>query len=587
MTTDSPRIRVLSAEVARKIAAGEVIERPHGVVRELLDNALDADATRVDVEIDGGGLDLIRVTDNGIGMSAADLALCWRPHATSKIVTDDDLRRVTTLGFRGEALSSIAAVSRLTLRSATASSVPHEIRVEAGIEVSARSVAANPGTSVEVAELFYNVPARKSFLRNPASESALIRNTFLDKAIAFANTRFRLVSSGQTRHALDPSDSITRICDAYQGQVDASRCTILRGSGEGFSFEIVAGEPSAYRKDRKHVQVFVNRRRIWEYALVQALEYPYRDYLHGGLHPVAYLFLTVEPQLVDFNVHPTKREARFRDLPAIHRRVVDVLGGHLTRFDHRATMVGGDLFATHPAGGRAGAYAEESGAVYRRAPSIDSGSQTAEPRVAYDLTRTLRVEPGDRVGARSDSVEPAAPHPGYSYHGQIMDLFLVVSSADSLFLIDQHAAHERIVYDRLRNGCDGQELIFPVRLEVDDAAGAALEANAPFLRRLGIGVEHTPEGWELVSSPTRVSIAAEELAALLMELIDRPADFERELYASLACRSAVMDGDRLSDERAIEVIDAVFGLENARCPHGRPIWIELSKQQLMELVGRT
>ncbi len=564
-------IEILDPAVARKISAGEVIDRPAAVVRELLENSLDAGASEVEVDLIGGGTELIRVVDDGHGMSRTDLERCYLPHATSKIVTDDDLRRVRSLGFRGEALSSIATVSKLEITSAPADGVPRQIRIEGGRLVSNGPAAGAHGTRVAVGDLFYNVPARKVFQKRSASEFQVCRSVFVDRALAFADVAFRLRSGGEVRVFLPPDDLCGRISSAYPNLLEPALLHELEASGDGFRARIVAGEPGSPRKDRKTLQVFVNRRRVWEYALVQAMEYAYRDYLHGGLYPVAFLFLDVDAELVDFNVHPAKREVRFRTLPEIHRRIVRALADYLRVFDRRAAP------PSH---------------------ALPFASAVAEPRPAFDLNRVYRPDP---VVADQDASVPGTPgsagppdrsgpadeHGPFRYLGQIMDLFLVVERADRLYLVDQHAAHERIIFDRLRNGGSGQELLFPVHLEVDPQGHSVLQEKRGELRRMGIEIEERDGTWELVTVPSLVSVEADTLASLLMDLLERPADFERELYASLSCRSAVMDGARLSTEDAQRIITEVMDLRNAVCPHGRPIWIEWSREQLYSLVGRT
>jgi len=582
-------IHILSDAVARKIAAGEVIERPQSVVRELLDNSLDAGATTIDVHLESGGNDLIRVTDDGSGMSREDLERCYLPHATSKITTDDDLLRLRTLGFRGEALSSVAAVSRLTVTSMPSQSagVPHRVEVHGGKLIGIAPAAGSAGTTVAVATLFFNVPARKRFLKRAQSESALVRSVLVDKAVAFPDVTFRLFSGADLKLFLPAGERIDRITAAYPEHTEPALLHSLAGSGDGFTFEIIAGEPTAPRKNRKQVQIFVNRRRIWEYALVQAVEYAYRDYLHGGLFPVAYLFLEVVPELVDFNIHPAKREARFRNLPEIHRRVVDALSSYLRVFERASVSLafaadaprltgfgktaGSEGVADSPWNPAAAARGAFTGSPAGQSRTAHSSGSPA--RATYDLSRSLEL-PEDNGG-------------DFRYLGQLFGLFLVVEREDRLFLVDQHAAHERIIYDRLRAGSAGQELLFPVQFGADEDDGKVLKQQMGELEKLGIEIRQIgPDSWELVSVPASVGIEAEELIDMIRELAARPADFSRELYASMSCRAAIMDGDIISRATAMSIISDALELTNARCPHGRPIWAEFSREDLMKIVGR-
>lgn len=580
---EQPRIHILPDQVARKIAAGEVIERPLSVVRELLDNSLDAGASETEVHLESGGNELVRVVDNGMGMGVEDLEHCYLPHATSKIRTDADLLHVRTLGFRGEALGSIAAVSRLAVTSLPSAegSVPHRIEVHGGALITSGPAPGSRGTSVEVRTLFYNIPARKRFLKRPQSESSLVRSVFVDKALAHPEVSFRLFSESELRLYLPAADRIGRIAAAFPSQSEPALLQELGGSGDGFRFTIIAGEPSGARRDRKHLQVFVNRRRIREYALVQAMEYAYRDYLHGGLFPVAYLFLEVEPELVDFNVHPAKREARFRNMPAIHRRIVDTLASHLRAFNRSVppdlsvppTLAGLQTGSDHHQRNRT------AGSPPAQWSPTNTNLRTPTPRYgpAYDLSRSFQLpeEPDNGGAAR------------VRYLGQIFGLFLVVERADRLYLVDQHAAHERIIYDRLKDGSAAQKMLFPVQFDLDPESGAALEEHRTELAHLGITVHRTePEVWELTSVPAAVAVDTGELIGMIRELCGRPADFSRELYASMSCRAAIKDGDVVSPATALAIVSEALALANARCPHGRPIWAEYSREDLMRLVGR-
>ncbi|MCK4516353.1 MAG: hypothetical protein KAU31_13910, partial [Spirochaetaceae bacterium] len=428
-----------------------------------------------------------------------------------------------------------------------------------------------PGTTIEVASLFFNVPARKRFLKRAQSESALVRAVLVDKAIAFPDVTFRLFSGADLRLFLPPGGRTERITAAYPERTEPALLHSLTGSGDGFTFEIVAGEPTASRKDRKQVQIFVNRRRIWEYALVQAVEYAYRNYLHGGLFPVAYLFLEVEPELVDFNIHPAKREVRFRNLPEIHRRIVDTLGSYLQTFERASVSSPFGSDAPRLAG--FGSVAGGEGVADSPWKPSTSNHRGLPGNASYDLSRSLEL--------------PEETGSNFRYLGQLFGLFLVVERDDRLFLVDQHAAHERIIYDRLRNGSAGQELLFPVRFGADEDDGAVLEQQKGELEKLGIEIRRIgPESWELVSVPASIDMEADELIDMIRELAARPADFSRELYASMSCRAAIMDGDIISRATAIDIISKALELKNARCPHGRPIWAEFSREHLLKIVGR-
>ena len=310
-------IRELPPEVARKIAAGEVIDRPAAVVRELLDNAIDSGASRVAVEITGGGIEGIRVVDDGAGMTAEDLSISTKTHTTSKIAREDDLLELATLGFRGEALSSIQAVSRLEIT--TTRDGREAWRLEPSGIVPARLAG---GTIVQVTGLFANFPARRQFLKRPAAETSLCKQTFLEKALPWPSVEFRLTIDGVLKSVLPPAETLlARSLAAFEPKESESFFHEISGSGSGFTFRAVLGNPDVRRNDRRELMVFVNGRRIMEYGLLQAIEYGAEGHFPNGAHPFGLLFVTIDPALVDFNIHPAKREARFRDPGSLHHAV--------------------------------------------------------------------------------------------------------------------------------------------------------------------------------------------------------------------------------------------------------------------------
>jgi len=570
-----PRIRILDPSVARKIAAGEVIERPQSVVRELLDNAIDASATSIDIHLEGGGNDLVRVVDNGIGMGPDDLDRCYLPHATSKITSDQDLLRVTTLGFRGEALASIAAVSRLTVtsRERDADGPAFRVEVHAGKLEKSGQAGGPPGTSVEAEGLFFNMPARKQFLKRPQSEFGMVKSVVSERALAYPEIAFRLFSNGEPKLVLQPAGLVERINTVYPQRIEPAKLHVLHGAGEGFEFTIVAGEPSASRRDRKMIQTFVNGRRIRDYGLTQAIEYSYREHLHGGLFPVCLILLDCSPETVDFNIHPAKREVRLRHFPRIHRAIVDSLSAYLQPFNRSASGT---------------EYRDESPDLdwYMRHPHRDNIERTT-----FDLSRSFEVP--ERTGFVAETGEsagiPAVGESGtpFRYLGQLFGLFLVAEVGDTLYLVDQHAAHEKIIFDRLRSGSTSQDLLVPVEFETEPEESAVLDDHLADLERLGLRLERNGEhGWRVTGVPASVEIETEDLVEMVLDLAGQPSDFERQLYASMSCRAAVMDGDIIARETAVSIIRDSLGMKNARCPHGRPIWAEFSRDTLMHLVGR-
>jgi DNA mismatch repair protein MutL len=611
----SRRIEILREDVSRKIAAGEVIDRPFSVIRELLDNSIDARADSVDVYIEGGGIARISVVDNGRGMSREDLLLCSERHATSKIREERDLHRVRSLGFRGEALASVAACSRLEIVSrqrqeqgaeAAAGEAAHRLRVEGGRRLGLEQWRGNPGTIVTVSELFYNLPVRRKFLKSTSGETGMCRQTFLEKAVAHPQISFRFFTEGKLKSFLPPQDPKQRVAQAFA--LPLEHLSFLEAEQPKVGLKIVAARPEFNRRDKRLIQIYVNRRRIFEYGLVHAVEHAYGRYMPGGQHPVAFVFLELDPGLVDFNIHPAKREARFRDLPSLHQLINAALREYLGSFDLQGPGLRGTELR--------GAGIQETGSPAR----WDAGGKPGEGRFAFP-ERPLRagrssvlprssVQPipgpgvpgstGEQRRAPAGPVsEPAAGQlaedragepAGPLYKGQLFKLFLLVEYGSSLYVVDQHAAHERILFEQLKSAQPAaQELLMPIRLEVGANAAGLIPGRAKLFERLGIRVEMSDDGaWEITALPEAlVSIEEQTLIEALLlekgsmdELVDR-------VFSLAACRLAVKEGTELDAPAATELVRQAFQLENARCPHGRPIWYEVTEQQLMREVGRT
>ncbi|MBQ7882715.1 MAG: DNA mismatch repair endonuclease MutL, partial [Treponema sp.] len=313
-------VKTLSPDVARKIAAGEVIDRPAAIVRELMDNAVDSGADYIEVEINGGGIDSIRISDNGIGMSKEDLIACARPHATSKIVEASDLMNLSTLGFRGEALASIAAVSRLTISSNT-------YRMKASLTddhliTEIPPIQNGKGTIVQSEGLFENFPARRIFLKRPGSETLMCKEVFIEKSLPRTDISFRLTVDNEIKLDLPQNTTLAeRFTSALQLKESPSLFSELKNQAEDWNFTLLIGEPSVYRNDRKHIYIYVNGRRVQEYSLIQAIEYGCQGFFPNGTHPFAALFVQINPALVDFNIHPAKKEVRFKDSSSLHHGV--------------------------------------------------------------------------------------------------------------------------------------------------------------------------------------------------------------------------------------------------------------------------
>lgn len=586
-------VALLPPEVSRRIAAGEVIERPASVIRELIDNSLDADADEIDISWEAGGAELLRVADSGGGMHEDDLRLCWKPHATSKIRSIEDLDHATTLGFRGEALGSVAAVSDLQIRSAVAhAEVGHALHVRNAELLSLKSAPPHGGTIVEVRRLFANLPARRRFLSRAQAETAAIRNVIHDKALPFPAVRFSHQSGESVRRILPAQPLVDRVAACFGQPVPAHSLHELNGTGEGFAVTIVAADPAIVRRDRRLIQVFVNRRRVWEYKLVQAVEYAYQDVQHGGLFPAAAVLVEIDPELVDFNIHPAKREVRIRSAGEVHHRIVEVLRSFLRAYVVKTVQLGDELWQAHsgahyprderssPAQVYGGGHSPGDNAP--EPPSHDRASGRARPPVAF--ARETSHAPRQPFGHEIQAV-PAGN--ALVYRGTLFGTFIIVERAGNAWIIDQHAAHERILYDRFAASRSSQRLLVPVDFETTEDEDAALRRHREEYASLGIELEEREVGsWQLTALPTAYRNQTGDLIETIRELGGLSESFDRTFLAEMACKAALKAGDYLDDLTALELAERTLALDTPRCPHGRPLWMELSRERLEKLIGR-
>ncbi len=601
-----PRIHLLPPETARLIAAGEVIDRPAAVLREFLDNAIDAGASSIRVEIAGGGIELIRVADDGVGMSRKDLELAVLPHATSKIASADDLLHTRSLGFRGEALASIAAAARLEILSAEEGApLAHRLVTGPGATTSIQAAPGRRGTLCEATRLFENFPARKQFLKRPQAEAALCRQTFIDKALAHPDLAFRYTSEGRSPLVLAPASPESRVTACYN-EVPQQLVHRVRFSGEGVSGSVVLAGPAFYRADRRLMQVFVNRRRVQDPGLVQALDYAFSGFLPGGAHPCAFLFAEVDPELADFNIHPAKREVRLKDPGALRRSLVQAVQGFLGELArHAPERRALDNVASNPLaefewggaanndalGGANYGGADYDDAYYGGADYGDVARGAGEgmrPSWSWEALASFRerAAPLPRPEATRGGPEEAE---GVRYLGTAFGLFLIAERGDELFLIDQHAAHERLIYDELSaRPVATQELLVPEVYEPEDESEDVRIARlAPELAAAGFRLEREAGAWCLTAAPAILAGAAIKAMRELVELGAAGArDAAAAARALASCRAAVKDGDTLEPEAAQELAARALRLPEPRCPHGRPVWVRLTRDELFRMVRR-
>ena len=603
-------IKQLSADVARKIAAGEVIDRPAAIIRELLDNAVDSGADTISAEIEGGGIDKIRIVDNGCGMTQEDLAACARPHATSKISTETDLLNLTTLGFRGEALASIAAVSRLEITSGgykMRASVTEDHIIEPSQPVK--------GTIVQSQALFENFPARRLFLKRPASETMMCRATFIEKTLPRPDISFRLTIDGDVKLDLPAGQTLsTRFVQALDLPENASLFYEITGKADTSSFRLVIGDPSVTRQDRKFIYIFVNGRRITEYSLMQAVEYGCQGYFPNGLHPAAALFVQIDPSQVDFNIHPAKKEARFQDISGLHHAVSTAVRDFFKAYTLKAvTQENREEESERQSflfGNPDTAHAPHSTFSARPADQVPSGSSMsaadmrsrffspssaavpaqAEATDTYSFTNSRRTQPADTC-ALAEAAGQAAANPGsFKYIGSALGVFLIAEKDSTLYIIDQHAAHERILFNKIMETAGRrQKLLVPYVVETASSSDDAyLENIKDELEEAGYSVTNCGNGrWEFSSVPERWQGTEDDLSRALLDKRLNPGEIQYTLAATSACKAAVKDGYILDSTTAARLAREALDLPDPHCPHGRPIYTAITREQLFALVKRT
>ncbi len=597
-------VRQLSESVVNRIAAGEVVERPASVVKELVENALDAGAARIDVLTDGGGRRLIRVTDDGDGMTRADLALAVERHATSKL-KGDDLLAIDTLGFRGEALPSIGAVARLIITTRHKSE-PHawSLEVDAGKKSDVKPAALGQGTTVEVRDLFYATPARLKFLKTDRSEAEAVREVVRRLAMSRPDVAFTL--AGEERAPVTwgaANDELGRLGDVL-GPDFRANAVHVDAEREGVRVEGFAGLPTLSRANTLGQYLFVNGRPVRDKVLVGAVRGAYADYLPRDRHPLLALFVTLEAREVDVNVHPAKTEVRFRDGGLVRGLIVRALKEALARDGQRTATTGGS--ATIAAFRPVAAMARRGSYDWRRSPARPPGYVSARSATALGFAEAAQAafdvgEPS--ADARVDSFEPAAElieRPLGAARAQVHETYIVAQTRDGLVIVDQHAAHERIVYERMKAaigkaGVARQILLIPEIVELDEADAARLTARAGELARFGLGIEAFGPGAVAVRE-TPSMLGEVDAQGLLRDLAEHMAEWDDELplerrllhvSATMACHGSVRAGRRLKPEEMNALLREMEETPNSgQCNHGRPTYVELKLTDIERLFGR-
>lgn len=632
------RVHLLNNEVARKIAAGEVIDKPNAIVRELMDNAVDSGATKISVEIENGGIEKIRVVDNGCGMSKEDLMQCARPHATSKISTETDLLHLSTLGFRGEALSSMAAVSRLEIISGG-----NKMNASVTEDHIITPTSNTEGTIVQTKGLFENFPARRQFLKRPSSEAIMCRNTFEEKVLPRPDIAFTFSSDGEEKINLSAGQSLKERfiqTNQYFENEDLFYEIKIEKPNDKFSFTLIIGEPSVSRSNRKDIFIYINGRKIQEYSLVQAIVYGTQGYFPNGTFPIACLFVQMDSSLVDFNIHPAKKEARFKDINVLHHEVSSATKNFFKQYTIKSILTENEIqnnnylasFSLNPKSQinensfseNKNCYIEEN-----KSPILKYSIKKAiNQNISFDnLQRYHDTNNANNTNLKTkenrsiffekkadeikninkDKINVPLYKPNYlpdsittndinnsnnDFHfvGCTMGTFIIAEKKGTLYIIDQHAAHERIIYNQLlKESKKTQELLIPYIIQTDNEADDKyIEANKEKLIQAGFNCKKCSNGkWEFSTIPARWKGKEEDLKKDILDRKINPTDLLNSVIASTACRSAIMDGTILDNQTAAKIAQEALELPDPHCPHGRPIWTAITRDQLFSLVKRT
>ena len=603
-----PHIRKLPQELVNQIAAGEVVERPASVVKELVENSLDAGATRIEIDIEDGGSRLIRVRDDGEGIAAEELPLALDAHATSKIASLDDLERVLTLGFRGEALPSIASVSRFALTSrARGAEAAARIEIEAGRLSEPRPAQHPQGTTIEVRDLFHNVPARRKFLRAERTEFAHVDELVKSLALARPQIEFRLSNNGRParllRPARDDAALTARLADVL-GEEFPARSLRVDHAGAGLRLSGWVGLPTASRGQADQQYFYVNGRLVRDRVVTHAVRQAYADVLFHGRHPAYVLFLEIDPAIVDVNVHPAKTEVRFRESRLVHDFLYRTLNEALaqTRAGSVTSVIAGAVPYAQTSADAAQAHAwRAQGGLGLGRRDASAGAYLAQlagvAEQDFDVARSA-MAPALNFAA---AAEGEAPPLGFAL-AQLAGIYVLAENANGLILVDMHAAHERITYEKLKaaqvsHGIRAQLLLVPLALAVSAREATVVEEHAHDLAALGFDIVRSgPQGVTVKRYPGLLEGA--DVSGLVRDVL---ADFaahgssrrleqaHNDILSTMACHGSVRANRRLTLAEMNALLREMEATERSgQCNHGRPTWVQLSIAELdrMFLRGR-
>lgn len=603
-------IRQLPETLINQIAAGEVIERPAAAVKELVENAIDAGSSRIEVVIRDGGASLISINDDGIGMTADDLSLAVERHATSKL-PDEDLVNIASLGFRGEALPSIGAVSRLTITSRKKDAEGFAITVDGGKKSKPAPAAHGKGTKVEVRDLFYATPARLKFLKSPRTETQAVRDVVERLAMAYPDIHFKFTSDDKETLDLPASEG-----DLYErrlgrlrqimGREFAENALRLDAERDGVKLTGYASLPTLNRGTNQFQQFFVNGRPVRDKQLIGAIRGAYMDFLAYDRHPMLCLFLDLPPADVDVNVHPAKSEVRFRDSALVRGLIVGGLKHAITAAGHRAsTTVAGDTLAAFTAPQFPAAQNGWDGEYRQPAPSYAgakgmAGAPYTGSAFASSGNLALQTAPASRAHEDVHAIDMPAEYPLGAACAQVHETYIVAQTSDGLVLVDQHAAHERLVYEDMKKalnsgGIARQPLLLPEIVEMDQPSAERLLARKSELEELGLVIDSFGPG-AVVVNETPALLGNINIKQMVLDLADDVANYGQtmglkekleEVCSTMACHGSVRAGRRLTPTEMNALLRQMERTPHSgQCNHGRPTYVELKLADIEKLFGR-
>jgi len=574
------KIHLLDEHLINKIAAGEVIERPASVVKELIDNALDAKASRIEIDFTQGGIELIEIEDNGHGIEKDDLPQAFMRHATSKITSEADLYNIYTMGFRGEALPSIASVARVEVFTCTPEHTGMYACYEGGTLKAMEAASCPPGTRIRVRDLFFNTPARRKFLKSPVSEGNHIHDLVSRYALAWPEVSFTLKSNRKIYFKTPGNGSIRDAAISVFGADFVKNLLDISYRGDLFQAEGMISPPEITRQNRRSQLLFVNKRPVRSSLLYKAIDTAYQGLLLSREYPVVILNLSVPGEMVDVNVHPQKWEVKFADEKQVFSLIKELVADCLSKHDRSAL-------------------ASWEKTSYSFTPRV-----TSRGPVDFSTGELLLQDSAEHVPVYTgyqppDKSQLAAPIPEMSSPvkilGQLLQSYILAEIDEGLWIIDQHAAHERILYSRLRqqyqDAIPGSKLLFPITLNISTRQADILESEREKLEWMGFDFDRVgPSSMLIRQAPSQIQGQESEVILELLELLEneRPADFRQEAMIRMACRQAVKAGDYMSVSEMQTLVQELVNQEQYQhCPHGRPTLMKIGQNELERMFKRT